>query len=148
MCVTAPKSALPDPDSAGKPEGSATDSLRVRTRLLASPRCSVRVHLCNADQGTSASASTRISSRMPRSRSCAEAACSCCLFLQRTTSRNKPRAGWLRSLYNLFGLGKRQEMASILAAVNAATPVGHTRADRAGTRRWTRGSIEREDLAL
>ncbi len=76
------------------------------------------------------------------------AACSCCLFLQRTTSRNKPRAGWLRSLYNLFGLGKRQEAASILAAVNAATPVGHIRADRAGTRRWTRGSIEREDLAL
>ena len=75
-------------------------------------------------------------------------ACSCCLFLQRTTSRNKPRAGWLRSLYNLFGLGKQQEAASILAAVNAATPVGQIRADRAGTRRWTRGSIEREDLAL
>jgi hypothetical protein len=77
------------------------------------------------------------------------AACSCCLFLQRTTSRNKPRAGWLRSLYNLFGLGKRQEAASILAVVNAATPVGHTHAKRAGTRLLqARGSIEHEDLAL
>ena len=71
-----------------------------------------------------------------------------CLFLQRTTSRNKLRSGWLRSLYGLFGLGKQQEAASILAAVRAAEPVGQTRADRAGTRRWTRGSIEREDLAL
>ena len=41
------------------------------------------------------------------------------------------------------------EAASILAAVNAATPVGHTRATRAGTmRRQARGSIEHEDLAL
>ena len=80
------------------------------------------------------------------------AACSCCLFLQRTTvtSRNKPRAGWLRSLYHLFGFGKQQEAASILATVNAATPVGHTRATRAGTMRWQAllGSIEHEDLAL
>jgi hypothetical protein len=65
-----------------------------------------------------------------------------------TTSRNKLRAGWLRSLFNLFGLGKQQEAASILAAVRAAEPVGHTR-DRAGLKRWqTRGSIEHEDLAL
>jgi hypothetical protein len=86
---------------------------------------------------------------MSRCRSRAEEmACSCCLFLQSTTSRNKPRSGWLRSLYNLFGVGKQQEAASILAAVNAAKPVGHTRADRAGTSRWTRGSIEREDLTL
>jgi hypothetical protein len=71
------------------------------------------------------------------------------LFLQRTTLRNQPRAGWLRSLYDLFGFGKGQEAASILAAVNAATPVGHTRATRAGTmRRQARGSIEHEDLAL
>ena len=76
-------------------------------------------------------------------------ACACCLFLQSTTSRNKPRSGWLRSLYNLFGVGKQQEAVSILAAVRAATPVGHTRADRAGIKRWqTRGSIEHEDLAL
>jgi hypothetical protein len=63
-----------------------------------------------------------------------------------------PRSGWLRSLYNLFGFGKQQEAlqaASILAAVRAAKPVGRTRADRAGTKRWaTRGSIEHEDLAL
>jgi len=66
-----------------------------------------------------------------------------------TTSRIKLRAGWLRSLFNLFGLGKQQEAASILAAVRAAEPVGHTRADRAGIKRWqTRGSIEHEDLAL
>ena len=65
-----------------------------------------------------------------------------------TTSRNKLRSGWLRSLYNFFGLGKQQEAASILAAVRAAKPVGHTR-DRAGIERWqTRGSIEHEDLAL
>ena len=71
------------------------------------------------------------------------------LFLQSTTSRNMPRSGWLRSLYNLFGFGKQQEAASILAAVRAAKPVGRTRADRAGTKRWaTRGSIEHEDLAL
>ena len=73
------------------------------------------------------------------------AACS----LQNTTARNKPRSGWLRSLYNLFGVGKQQEAVSILAAVRAAKPVGHTRADRAGIKRWqTRGSIEHEDLAL
>ena len=79
------------------------------------------------------------------------AVCSCGLFLQSTTSRTRsqPRAGWLRSLYDLFGLGKRQEAALILAAVNAATPVGNTRATRAGTmRREARGSIEHEDLAL
>jgi hypothetical protein len=65
--------------------------------------------------------------------------------LQSTTLRS----GWLRSLYNLFGFGKQQEAASILAAVRAAKPVGRTRADRAGTSRWTtRGSIEHEDLAL
>jgi hypothetical protein len=92
---------------------------------------------------------TRISGRMPRCRSRAEEmACSCCLFLQRTTSRNKPRSGWLRSLYNLLGVGKQQEAVSILAAVNAAEPVGHTRADRTGIKRsQTRGSIEREELA-
>ena len=66
-----------------------------------------------------------------------------------TTSRIKLRAGWLRSLFNLFGLGKQQEAASILAAVRAAKPVGRTRADRAGPKLWaTRGSIEHEDLAL
>jgi hypothetical protein len=55
----------------------------------------------------------------------------------------------LRSLYNLFGFGKQQEAASILAAVGAAAPVGHTCADKAGIKRWqTRGSIEHEDLAL
>ena len=62
-----------------------------------------------------------------------------------------PRSGWLRSLYNLFGVGKQQEAASILAAVRAAEPVGHTRmpVDRAGTKLLqTRGSIEHEDLAL
>ncbi len=73
----------------------------------------------------------------------------CSLQSTTTTSRIKLRAGWLRSLFNLFGLGKQQEAASILAAVRAAEPVGRTRADRAGTRRWTtRGSIEHEDLAL
>jgi hypothetical protein len=65
--------------------------------------------------------------------------------LQSTTLRS----GWLRSLYNLFGFGKQQQEASILAAVRAAEPVRRTRADRAGTRRWTtHGSIEHEDLAL
>ncbi len=70
--------------------------------------------------------------------------------LQSSASRNKPRSGaWLRSLYNLFGLGKQQEAASILAAVRAATPVGQTatRVDRAGIKRWqTRPYIEHEDL--
>ena len=80
-------------------------------------------------------------------------ACACCLFLQSTTSRNKPRSGWLRSLYNLFGVGKQQEAVSILAAVRAAQPVGLTRADKAGTKRWqtsarSSGSIEYENLAL
>jgi hypothetical protein len=71
------------------------------------------------------------------------------LFLQRTTLRNQPRAGWLRSLYNLFGFGKQKEAASILAAVNAAAPVRHTRATRAGTMgRQARGSVEHQDLAL
>jgi hypothetical protein len=66
-----------------------------------------------------------------------------------TTSRIKLRAGWLRSIFDLFGLGKQQEAASILAAVRAAEPVGHTRAHRAVIKRWqTRGSIEHEDLAL
>jgi hypothetical protein len=68
-----------------------------------------------------------------------------------TTSRIKLRAGWLRSLFDLFGLGnlKQQEAASILAAVRAAEPVGHTRADRTGINRsQNRGFIEREDLAL
>ena len=66
-----------------------------------------------------------------------------------TTSRIKLRAGWLRSLFNFFGLGKQQEAASILAAVRAAEPVGHTRSGRAVIKRWqTRGSIEHEDLAL
>ena len=60
-----------------------------------------------------------------------------------------PRSGWLRSLYNLFGFGKQQEAALMIAAVRAAKPVGRTRADRAGPRRWaTRGSIEHEELAL
>jgi hypothetical protein len=60
-----------------------------------------------------------------------------------------PRSGWLRSLYNLFGVGKQQEAVSILAAVRAAEPVGHTRVDKARIKRWqTRGSIEHEDLAL
>ena len=73
------------------------------------------------------------------------------VLLQSTTtnSRNKLRSGWLRSLFNLFGLGKQQEAASILAAVRAAEPVGHTRANRTGLKRsQTRGSIEHEDLAL
>ena len=71
-----------------------------------------------------------------------------CSLQSRTTSRNMPRSGWLRSLYNLFGFGKQQEAASILAAVGAAAPVGHTCADKAGIKRWqTRGSIEHEDLA-
>ncbi len=71
------------------------------------------------------------------------------LLLQSTTSRNKLRSGWLRSLFNLFGLGKQQEAASILAAVRAAEPVGHIRVDRTGIKRsQTRGLIEREDLAL
>jgi hypothetical protein len=65
--------------------------------------------------------------------------------LQSTTLRS----GWLRSLYNLFGFGKQQEAASILAADRAAKPVGRTRADKAGTKRWQiRGSIEHEDPAL
>ncbi len=70
--------------------------------------------------------------------------------LQSTTSRNRPRSGWQRSLFNLFGFGKQHEAASILAAVRAAKPVVNTRADRAGIKRWaTRGSIEHEeDLAL
>ena len=68
------------------------------------------------------------------------------LLLQSTTSRNKLRSGWLRSLFNLFGLGKQQEAASILAAVRAAEPVGHIRVDI--KRSQTRGLIEREDLAL
>ena len=73
----------------------------------------------------------------------------CSLQSTTTTSRIKLRAGWLRSLFNLFGLGKQQEAASIVAAVRAAEPVGHTRADRAGLKRWqTRGYIEHEDLML
>jgi hypothetical protein len=90
----------------------------------------------------------RISSCMARCRSRTDVLL---VLLQSTstTSRIKLRAGWLRSLFNLFGLGKQQEAASILAAVRAAEPVGHTRADRTGIKRWqTRGSIEREDLAL
>jgi hypothetical protein len=74
-----------------------------------------------------------------------------CSLQSTTTSRNKLRSGWLRSLFHLFGFGKQQEAASILAAVRAAEPVRHTRADRAGTnlKRWqTRGSIEHEDLGL
>jgi hypothetical protein len=76
-------------------------------------------------------------------------------FVQSTTSRNQPRYGWLRSLFSIFGFGKHQSVtqdaASILAAVRAAEPIGHTRVDRAGTQRWqTRhgGSIEHEDVAL
>ena len=150
MCVAVPKSALPDPDFPGKPEGSATDSRRVRTRLPGIARCSLRVHACNAGSRLECDClDPDFESHATRPKPRRRAACSCCLFLQRTTSRNQPRAGWLRSLYNLFGFGKRQEAASILAAVNAATPVGHTRATRAGTmRRQARGSIEHEDLAL
>ena len=87
MCVAVPKSALPDPDSPGKPEGSATDSRRVRTRLPGIARCSLRVHACNAGSRLECDCRTRISSRMPRGRSRAEellvvlllvlAACSC-----------------------------------------------------------------------
>ena len=90
----------------------------------------------------------RISRWMPRGRSRTDVML---VLLQSTatTSRIKLRAGWLRSLFNLFGLGKQQEAASILAAVRAAEPVGHTRAHRTGIKRWlTPGSIEREDLAL
>jgi hypothetical protein len=93
-------------------------------------------------------ARVRISSCMRRCRSRTDVLL---VLLQSTatTSRIKLRSGWLRSLYNFFGLGKQQEAASILAAVHAAEPVGHTRADRAGIKRWqTRGSIEHEDLAL
>jgi hypothetical protein len=89
----------------------------------------------------------RISSCMPRGPSRTGVRL---VLLQGTTatSRNKLRSGWLRSLFNLFGLGKQQEAASILAAHRAAEPFGHTR-DRAGIRRWqTRGSIEHEDLAM
>ena len=89
----------------------------------------------------------RISSCMPHCRSRTDVGL---VLLQSTTttSRIKLRAGWLRSIFDLFGLGKQQEAASILAAVRAAKPVGHTR-DRAGTKRWqTRGSIEHEDPAL
>jgi hypothetical protein len=69
--------------------------------------------------------------------------------LQSPNARNKPRAGWLRSLYNHFGVGKQQEAVLILAAARAGPAVGHTRADRAGIKRWqTRGSIEHDDLAL
>ena len=90
----------------------------------------------------------RISSCMPRCRSRTDVI-RVLLQSTTTTSRNQRRSGWLRSPYNLFGFGKQQEAASILAAVRAAKPVGRTRADRAGTKRWaTRGSIEHEDLAL
>ena len=75
-----------------------------------------------------------------------------CSLQSRTTSRNMPRSGWLRSLYNLFGFGKQQEAlqaASILSAVRAAEPVRRTRADRADPKRWqARRSIEHEDPAL
>ena len=94
----------------------------------------------------------RISSCMPRCRSRTDVQVGLVLLQSTTTtSWNKLRAGWLRSLFNLFGLGKQQEAASILAAVRAANakPVGptRTRVDRAGTKRWqARGSIEHEDL--
>ena len=65
--------------------------------------------------------------------------------LQSTTLRS----GWLRSLYNLFGFGKQQEEASILAAVRAAKPVGRpVRTGLAHKRGAILGSIEHEDLAL
>ena len=43
-----------------------------------------------------------------------------------------PRSGWLRSVMEFFGVGKQQELASILAAsaVKAATPVGRRDTDR------------------
>ena len=142
-CVAAPKSALPDPDPPGKPEGSATHSRRVRTRLRHRP-----ILFTLACMQRRIEARVRISSCMPRCRSRTDVMR---VLLQSTTtnSRIKLRAGWLRSLFNLFGLGKQQEASSILAAVRAAEPVGHTRADRAVIKRWqTRGSIEHEDLAL
>ncbi len=140
--MTAPESAPPDPDSPGKPEGSATRSRRVRTRLRHRP-----ILFTLACMQCRIEARVRISRCMARCRSRTDALL---VLLQSTTttSRNKPRSGWLRSLYNLFGLGKQQEAASILAAVRAAKPGGHTR-DRAVIKRWqTRGSIEHEDPAL
>ena len=140
--MAAPKSALPDPDSPGKPEGSATHSRRVRTRLRHRPTLFTLACMQRPIE-----ARVRISSCMRRGRSRTDVML---VLLQSTAtiSRNKLRAGWLRSLFDLFGVGKQQEAASILAAVRATEPVGQSRADRAGTRRWTRGSIEREDLAL
>ena len=132
--VAAPKSAPPDPESAGQPEGSAPHSRRVRPRLRHRPILIARACMRGGIEARMAGPGFLAACHPHRRGACS---------LQSTTLRS----GWLRSLYNLFGFGKQQEAASILAAVRAAKPVA--RADRAGPRRWaTRGSIEHGDLAL
>ena len=136
--MAAPKSALPDPDSAGKPEGSAIHRRRVRPRLRHRPILIARACMRGGIEARMAGPGFLAACHPHRRGACS---------LQSTTLRS----GWLRtgSLDNLFGFGEQQEAASILTAVRAAKPVGRTRSDRAGTKRWvTRGSIEHEDLAL
>ncbi len=136
MSVAAPASALLDPDSAGKPEGSATHSRRVRTRLRHRPILITRACMRGGIEARMAGPRFLAACHPHRRGACS---------LQSTMLRS----GWLRSLYNLFGVGKQQEATSILAAVRAAKLVRRTRADRAGTKRLaTRGSIAHEDLAL
>ena len=53
------------------------------------------------------------------------ALCSC---MQRCI--RKGRSGLLRSLTEFLGVGKQQDVASIVAAVKAAKPVGHGGSDR------------------
>ena len=130
MCVAAPKSAPSDSESPSKPEGSATDSLRVRTHLLASPDAHDALIRATRNRGSSASARTRISSGMPCGPSRAEellvlAACSCSArprgispgpdgCAASTTSsvsasgKRRPRSSPLSTLPRLLGILVRQ----------------------------------------
>ncbi len=128
--MTAPKSALSDPDSPSKPEGSARHSLRVRTRLRHRPDAHYACMCATWDRGSSASAWTRIMSRMPRGRSRAEellgfAACSCSAppcgispgpdgcaafttFSVSASRKRRPRFSPLSMLLRLLGILVRQ----------------------------------------
>jgi hypothetical protein len=60
------------------------------------------------------------------------------------------RAGWFQTLFRLFGRGKRQEAASIVAVVNATEPFGYrtARLQVTGTMRTERTAafIAHEEL--
>ena len=63
-------------------------------------------------------------------------------------ARRPGRAGWLRTVFHLFGRAERQEAASIVAAVNATEPFGHRKTRRlAGKMRTERSAyIAHEEL--